>query len=92
MIVENVDKKNEVGCSCSDWLEHWSKFSGEEPPFCAALGCEQSDLVGARVRVRGLGSECYVVPLCSSHTKVAEAIEIYSAISPISCNPATTCG
>jgi hypothetical protein len=90
--VHNLAGTGEHDCPCGDWLTHWERGVGRLALSCAVLGCDRPALVGAHVRIDGLGSHWMILPFCRRHNAVAGLLIIKGEINPVPANVSLTCG
>ncbi len=93
MKVKNINGTAKNNCNCGSWLQHWKNYSGQTATQCRAIGCSRTDLLGAHVQKDVYyDSRWYIVPLCSAHNHVTEAIELVAGTNLVSANVSETCG
>jgi hypothetical protein len=69
MYVKNVNGsgRDSAPSGYSSWLDYWKKQTKENPTYCSASKCYNTDLVGAHVqKAYTSDNSWYIVPLCSS--------------------------
>lgn len=80
-------------CACGSWLKHWEKFSGQSTLFCPVKGCLNRDLAGAHVQMAGgYDHNWYIYPLCKTHNKSTEDLEVSANFALVPADPRLTCG
>lgn len=90
--VKNINGTSQNKCSCGSWLKHWERFSGQLALLCIEKNCLNMDLVGAHVQKAGAyDSKWYIIPLCNSHNKSKEELEINDNYQMVSANKVETC-
>lgn len=94
MIVKNINGTTDNTCRCASWLEHWSKFAGQNTAFCQAKGCWNMNPLGAHVQKGGQSADArwYIYPLCAQHNKHEGELEVSDAYKLASGNVSETCG
>jgi hypothetical protein len=92
MKIKNVKGTSESTCKCGSWFKHWEKFSGQTATYCPVTGCYQTDLVGAHVqKANSTDTKRYIYPLCNSHNKSADELEVSDHYKLVSANKKETC-
>lgn len=80
---------------CGSWLNHWKNYNkGQAATRCRAIGCSNTDVVGAHVRKVTTGNnKQYIVPFCNAHNKQHSPkwIEVNSGTDLVSANKNATC-
>lgn len=92
MKVKNINGTSGNSCKCQSWLKHWEKYSGETADYCAEISCIETAIDGAHVQKTSGGRDWYIIPLCRSHNKVQQELEIGDSTTLVSANVAMTCG
>ena len=95
MKVKNIKGTSEKTCNCGSWLDHWTKFSGQQlPQSCREIRCAQKPEVGAHVqKADSTDSKTYIVPLCKTHNaETDKTLEIMDSTVLVSANISETCG
>lgn len=93
MIVKNMVGSSDNSCRCLSWLEHWSRFSGQQPSVCCVMGCMNRAEVGAHVTsVNSLLNTWLIVPMCNRHNMTDGELTISDSSDPVSANVSETCG
>ena len=93
MKARNINGTSDNTCRCGSWIQHWKNYGGNsEHPFCSALRCTRTDVVGAHVQ-KEYGSKWYIIPLCPEHNNMrGETIDVSASTVFVSANVAETCG
>ena len=92
MILTNINGTSDNQCSCGSWLNHWKKYSGQTITQCPVLNCYDTGLVGAHVqRAYSAGNKWYICPLCATHNKSTDALQVTDSINLVSANKSETC-
>ena len=90
--IKNINGTSQNRCSCGSWLKHWENFSGQRTSFCIEKDCINEDIVGAHVqKANSTDSNWYIIPLCNSHNKSTEELEIIDAYKMVLANKVMTC-
>ena len=94
MKVKNINATEETECKCDSWLDHWAKFSGQEPTYCPAAECMNTIAVGAHVQKDSASdSKWYILPLCHKHdAKIGESPVVNDNVELVSTDLEETCG
>lgn len=93
MKVKNKKGTSVRSCYCSNWLQHWRKFTDDITYTCKAKGCRRTDIVGAHVlRDVPYDNSEYIVPLCNLHNKATGTVELEPWTKLASANVKNTCG
>ena len=95
MKVNNINGTSQNTCKCGSWLDHWKKFSGQEPPtYCPEKSCTQKPEVGAHVQKdSSYDTGQYIVPFCKGcNGKTGNSLEISDSVKLVSANVSETCG
>ncbi len=93
MKVKNIKGTSDNTCKCDSWLAHWEKYSGVEPGNCVEKDCKSKATVGAHVRKDSdTDSSWYIIPLCDTHNKKADEMELRGTPTLVSANVSETCG
>ena len=76
--VKNIIGTSGKKCKCRSWLIHWEKNCGRNiPSTCRVIICSEKKLVGAHVKkANSTDKNHYIVPLCISHSKSNEELDI----------------
>ena len=91
MKIKNINGTSNASCGCGAWLKHWEKFSGQKTIYCQAIGCLNTDVVGAHVQKSdGLDRSWYIYPLCNAHNKSSTELEVSDTYTPVSANKLET--
>ena len=88
--VENTSVALTLPCNCAGWLQHWERFKNSRASRCAAIGCTRTDVEGACVK-RIPDHECYIVPLCSLHSRSVGYFPVRSSLVVQSATKQKTC-
>lgn len=100
--VKNIIGISDKKCKCRSWLKHWVNNSSKSiPPSCRVITCSEKELVGAHVKkinnthnIRYVNNTTdnnrYIVPLCISHSKSNEELDIVDGYL-VSANKSETC-
>lgn len=92
MKVKNINGTAQLSCSCTSWLAHWERFSGQTATYCCEEKCLNKDLVGAHVQMEGSNNgKWYIIPLCNAHNRAGGSLTIIDAYKLVSANKAETC-
>lgn len=95
MKVSNTNGTAKRSCKCGTWLDHWQNFNdGQTATQCSAIGCSNTDLVGAHVQKITLSDyNEYIVPFCNAHNMqtAPKWIEINSGTDGVLANKQKTC-
>ena len=94
MKLKNINGTSDNLCSCGSWLNHWQKFSGQSlPAYCPEKDCIETNLVGAHVqKAFSVEDKWYIIPLCKTHNKSSQTIEVLDSINLVPANRSETCG
>lgn len=94
MKVKNINGTSGHTCKCGSWIKHWEKYSGTTSSFCQAIGCYNTDVVGAHVQKGGNSTDqsWFIYPLCNSHNQHKGELEVSSSYALIPANVSETCG
>ncbi|EGR5566937.1 hypothetical protein CES77_17880 [Vibrio cholerae] len=93
MKVRNINGTSDNKCECTSWLAHWEKFSGKKAGTCVEKTCTENAVVGAHVQKdSSTDKSWYIIPLCQSHNKKADEMELYGSPTLVSANVSQTCG
>lgn len=90
MKIKNINGTSGNNCSCGSWLKHWRKFSYYDKTYCSEVSCTNQDLVGAHVQKNTSDMSWYIVPLCQTHNKSKEILDV-GETTLISANINLTC-
>ena len=93
MKVKNINGTSQNKCKCGSWIQHWRNYSNQTATVCRAVGCSNSDLLGAHVQKDvNYDSRWYIVPFCSSHNKASGSIELVANTNLVLASVNETCG
>jgi len=94
MKVKNINGTSELDCTCGSWLEHWKNFSGADlSTYCYEKSCIKAPTLGAHVKKdSSTDTAWYIVPLCDSHNKKSESLELVDSAVLVSASVSHTCG
>lgn len=88
--VKNINGTSDNNCKCGSWLEHWKKFANRTPTYCSEKSCLGKDLVGAHVQKDTSDMSWYIVPLCQTHNKSKDTLDV-GETTLVSANKKETC-
>ncbi|HDU8491122.1 TPA: hypothetical protein RG418_002112 [Aeromonas hydrophila] len=92
MKVKNIKGTSDNTCKCGSWLKHWEKYSDTKAGLCVEKGCMSEATVGAHVRKDSTTDQSwYIIPLCDSHNKEADEMELFGTPTLVSANVSKTC-
>lgn len=93
MKVKNVNGTTGRSCKCTDWLQHWTRFSKRTATTCKAKGCKKMKIVGTHVKKSGGGDTEYIVPFCQKHNQQKKPIwiELHAGTKLAPANKNKTC-
>ncbi|AEW85175.1 hypothetical protein B0A78_12095 [Flavobacterium columnare NBRC 100251 = ATCC 23463] len=91
--VKNINGTSDNNCKCGSWLQHWKKYSKQDVDSCSEKSCsEKKDLVGAHVQKSDSSDmSWYIIPLCKTHNKSTDDLEITTSRKLVSANKKETC-
>ena len=50
MRVKNIQNTSSLRCKCTNWLDHWMRFTNKRiVPQCSAYNCASKSIVGGHV-------------------------------------------
>lgn len=89
-----IKVKNVVGSSrwpapsgYSSWLEYWEKQTGKKESICGAVGCSNTDFVGAHVlKANSTDGHYYITPLCRSCNQRTDEFDVVWDLVPVPSN------
>jgi len=94
MKVINVNGITDVDCKCESWLDHWLKFSGQEPSYCPVAECMNTIETAAHVQKDSkTDQKWYILPLCHKHDgMIGQSFEVNGHFELVSADISKTCG
>jgi hypothetical protein len=93
MKVKNINGTAANKCNCGSWLAHWKNHTTQTANYCSEAACRNPPTVGGHVQKdSSTDRSWYIVPLCDSHNKQAETLEIMDSRVLVPANKAETCG
>ncbi|MDP1760274.1 MAG: hypothetical protein Q8L01_02380 [Candidatus Woesebacteria bacterium] len=94
MKINNINGTSQNNCKCGSWLEHWQKFSNQNPlRYCPVLNCLEKAELGAHVQKDSIfDRNWYIVPMCKVHNAERnKSLEISNSTDLVSANVSETC-
>ena len=73
----NIDGTGKLSSSCGSWIKHWKNWTGLKANICAAVGCNETKVEGAHVRLMGsFDNNLYICPLCHKHNTGVKIVKV----------------
>ena len=93
MIIKNINAIEMLDCKCENWLDHWLKFSEQEPTYCPVAECMNVIQTAAHVqRDDPKDSKWYIFPVCHKHdAMIGESLTVNDHIDLVSADVRETC-
>lgn len=93
MKLKNIVGTAQRSCSCSSWLRHWERHSGQKTEYCQVLGCVSRDVVGAHVQLAdGWNTTWYIYPLCKACNQSRGDLEVSDNYALVEASTRRNCG
>jgi hypothetical protein len=91
--IKNINGTVDKDCKCGGWLQHWDRFSGQEPTYCPVQDCMTQIEIAAHVQKDSLTDNgWYIIPLCQKHNaKKGESLNVNENVKLVSANVKGAC-
>lgn len=95
MRVKNIQNTSSLRCKCTNWLDHWMRFTNKRiVPQCSAYNCASKSILGGHViKCASTDKNWYIIPLCVKHnsSQLTDCYQLKKNIQFVPANVSKTC-
>ena len=84
IVIKNRKNTAQYKSKYGSWINHWKKYTGNEPLVCSVKECPNTNLEGSHILIiNSKDNNKYIVPLCHYHNEQSNELEIDTKINKL---------